>query len=156
MIVFSPIGQGMLTDKYLGGVPEELLGSMLRIDVNSTEPGLLYGIPDDNPFVGDTSGRREEIYAYGFRNPHRITWDPVSNLLIASDIGFHTWEEVNIVRAGANHGWANRSDRNCRIAFILIDGEFAGAVNRVPAPDDLRSNMVRGGAALRSSHETAS
>jgi hypothetical protein len=43
-----------------------------------------------------------------FRNPHRLSWDPVSNTLIANDIGLNSWEEVDIVIKGANHGYAER------------------------------------------------
>jgi hypothetical protein len=69
-------------------------------------------VPRDNPFVA-TPGARKEIWAYGFRNPHRLTWgiDP-SNVrntrLIANSIGLHTWETVNIVHKGANYGYALR------------------------------------------------
>ena len=71
-----------------------------------------YRIPRDNPFVG-VSGARKEIWAYGFRNPHRLTWDvdpanPSGNYLIASTIGLHTWEMVQIVHKGANYGYSER------------------------------------------------
>src|SRR5262249_39759112 len=54
------------------------------------------------------SGLRKEIFAYGFRNCHRISWDPVSNLIVENDIGLHSWEEVNIIHKGVNYGYAER------------------------------------------------
>src|SRR5437879_989217 len=63
--------------------------------------------PKASPFVS-IGNARGEIYAYGFRNPHRLTWDRATNTLIAADIGHGSWEEVNIVRKGGNYGWAER------------------------------------------------
>jgi len=65
------------------------------------------GAQDPNPFVS-VKNARPEIFAYGLRNPHRISWDPAANVLLVSDIGNHSWEEVNIVRKGGNYGWAQR------------------------------------------------
>jgi hypothetical protein len=69
-------------------------------------------VPNDNPFVA-TPGARPEIWAYGFRNPHRLTFAidpqaPANNRLIANSIGLHTWETVNIVHKGANYGYSMR------------------------------------------------
>jgi hypothetical protein len=80
--------------------PKDLLGPNGRYRIPSTGP-------DPNPFVS-ISGARGEIYAYGFRNPQRMSWDPVSNSLIADDIGLHSWEEVDIVTKGSNYGYAER------------------------------------------------
>ena len=70
-----------------------------------------YRIPRDNPFAG-VPGARKEIWAYGFRNPHRLTWDmdPATRTthLIAASIGLSSWESVYIVRRGANYGWPLR------------------------------------------------
>ena len=60
-----------------------------------------------------TPGARKEIWAYGFRNPHRLIWavdpaNPSNNRLIATRIGLHTWETVNIVHKGANYGYSLR------------------------------------------------
>ena len=95
-----------------------LQGKILRItpDISLHPKDLLspngrYRIPstgqDPNPFVS-ISGARGEIYAYGFRNPQRMSWDPVSNSLIADDIGLHSWEEIDIVTKGSNYGYAER------------------------------------------------
>jgi len=80
-----------------------LLGKILRIDVNE----LPYRIPTDNPFVGRENAR-PEIYAYGFRNPWRISFDRISGRLFAGDVGQKNWEEVDIVTRGGNFGWRVR------------------------------------------------
>ena len=85
-----------------------LLGSILRIDVDGGSP---YAIPPDNPFVGSTQGYREEIYAYGLRNPWRISFD--SGSLWAADVGETSYEEVNIVEKGGNYGWDIMEGRHC-------------------------------------------
>ncbi len=78
-----------------------LLGKILRIDVDGPEP---YGIPADNPFVGRAG--RDEIYAYGLRNPWRMTFDAGGgHRLFAADAGQYLWESVKIIVPGGNHGW---------------------------------------------------
>ncbi len=85
-----------------------LLGKMLRIDVNNTEPPLNYAIPDDNPFVG-VVGYREEIWSLGWRNPWRWSFDRVTGDMYIADVGQNAWEEVNVEAAsdtgGRNYGW---------------------------------------------------
>jgi glucose/arabinose dehydrogenase len=82
-----------------------LLGKVLRIDVNSPSQGRNYGIPADNPFVGNTLGYREEVYAYGFRNPWRFSFDQASRKLWVADVGQDQREEIDIVEKGKNYGW---------------------------------------------------
>jgi glucose/arabinose dehydrogenase len=84
---------------------QTLLGSILRIDVDTTIGSQHYGIPPDNPFVGNTHGYREEIYAYGMRNPWRFSFDPVTNWLWVGDVGQNTYEEIDVVEIGGNYGW---------------------------------------------------
>lgn len=83
-----------------------LLGSILRIDPTGAEP---YAIPPDNPFVNDPNAR-DEIWAYGLRNPWRFSFDAVTNDLWIGDVGQNTREEINFVPAGTgagrNYGWA--------------------------------------------------
>ena len=86
-----------------------LLGKMLRIDINS---GLHYAIPVDNPFLGQT-GKRGEIWAYGFRNPWRFSFDVSTNRLFVGDVGQDNWEEVDLARKGANYGWNRMEGRHC-------------------------------------------
>lgn len=96
-----------------------LLGSMLRIDVDSTSPGRPYGIPADNPFLDGraptaaTAGPvPPETFAIGLRNPWRYSFDPAGRLVVA-DVGQNLWEEVDLVPAGANLGWNGREGRHC-------------------------------------------
>ncbi len=81
-----------------------LAGKLLRIDVHVPSPGT-YVIPPDNPFAGNPNGWREEIYAYGFRNPWRFSFDRHTNKIWLGDVGEGMWEEVDIVTKGRNYGW---------------------------------------------------
>ncbi|GAB7095354.1 hypothetical protein JCM30237_25070 [Halolamina litorea] len=110
-------GPGHVQDWYspnAGGngqdVFENLLGDVLRIDVDSESGDQPYGIPEDNPFV-DTSAR-EEIYAYGFRNPYGISFDSAGNCFVA-DAGQNLFEEANVVEAGGNYGWNVKEGTHC-------------------------------------------
>ena len=84
-----------------------LLGSILRIDVDSSSPGLKYGIPEDNPMLGD-EGFRGEIYAYGFRNTWQLSFDTGTGDLWAVDVGQDRYEEIDRITAGGNYGWSLR------------------------------------------------
>jgi hypothetical protein len=94
---------------------DTVVGAILRIDPRSpTESGGMkglgdYTIPPDNPFAADGDPQTfGEIYAYGFRNAHRLSWDLTDGTMFASDIGMNNIEEINIVRAGENYGWMRR------------------------------------------------
>lgn len=84
-----------------------LLGKLLRIDVDNTSNGNNYAIPADNPFFG-SSTLRQEIWAYGLRNPWRFSFDRDTNELWIADVGQSNIEEINMVAptaAGVNYGW---------------------------------------------------
>jgi glucose/arabinose dehydrogenase len=84
--------------------PLNVLGKILRIDPRGdNSANHAYGIPATNPFVGRTGA--DEIYAYGLRNPYRISFDAVSGKLYATDTGQNNVEEVDVIRAGGNYGW---------------------------------------------------
>jgi len=112
-ILFGPDGMLYVAmgDGGSGGDPQghgqntaTLHGNLLRLDVDGGEP---YAVPADNPFVGDPDAR-DEIWAYGLRNPWRISFDPPAGTLYVADVGQNEWEEVNAVSAsepGLNYGW---------------------------------------------------
>jgi glucose/arabinose dehydrogenase len=104
----GPFGNGQNIDT--------VLGSMLRIDVDSEpEPGLEYAIPVDNPFAGATPGA-DEIYAYGMRNPYRFSFDDGkrgNGKLYVADVGQGLFEEVNVVQNGGNYGWVVAEGFHC-------------------------------------------
>jgi len=110
----TPVGH--VQDWYLanaGGngqdVDSNLWGSILRIDINNGTP---YGIPPDNPFVGRPGF--DEIYAYGFRNPYRMSFDMSgSRKLYVGDAGQVLYEEVSIVEKGGNYGWNVKEGTHC-------------------------------------------
>lgn len=112
----NDVGPGHVADWYQaneGGngqdVEDNLLGSILRIDVDQGDP---YGIPRDNPLVGKPG--HDEIWAYGFRNPFRIAFDAGGDhALFAGDVGQELWEEINIIVKGGNYGWNVREGSDC-------------------------------------------
>jgi putative heme-binding domain-containing protein len=81
-----------------------LLAKITRIDVDRQDGALSYAIPADNPFRNDPNAR-PEIWALGFREPWRFSFDPVTGDLWAGDVGQDRVEEATIVRRGENHGW---------------------------------------------------
>jgi len=85
------------------------LGKILRIDINADSG---YIVPKDNPFVGQTDVK-PEIWAYGFRNPWKFSFDPASGQLFAGDVGQDKWEEVDIIKKGANYGWRIVEGTHC-------------------------------------------
>ena len=95
-----------------GQNPSTLLGTILRIDVDSTGEGKPYAIPPDNPFINQ--GRfRPEIYAFGLRNPWRFSFDVQTGTLWTGDVGQNEREEINIIEKGGNYGWNILEGTNC-------------------------------------------
>lgn len=121
LLAFGPDGMlyVALGDGGKGGDPEEngqdpstLLGSLLRIDVDEGDP---YSIPADNPFVGDPGGR-DEIWAFGLRNPWRFAFDREAGILYIADVGQNEREEVNAADAeagGLDYGWNTTEGTAC-------------------------------------------
>jgi glucose/arabinose dehydrogenase len=87
-----------------------LLGKLLRIDVNSTSAGKQYAIPPGNPFASGVGGA-PEIFAYGFRNPWRFSFD--SSRLFVADVGQDAFEEIDLVESGKNYGWRVMEGTHC-------------------------------------------
>jgi glucose/arabinose dehydrogenase len=98
-----------------GQNPATLLGTILRLDVdNGSEDG--YTSPPDNPFVNSSEGGRDEVWAYGLRNPWRFSFDRLTGDLYIADVGQTTWEEVNFQPAGSsgeNYGWNVMEGNHC-------------------------------------------
>jgi glucose/arabinose dehydrogenase len=99
----DPLGNGQNT--------QTLLGKMMRIDVDHTSGSLNYAIPFDNPFVN--GGGLPEIWAIGFRNPWRFSFDRPTGRLFCADVGQDSFEEVDIVTKGANYGWNIMEGDHC-------------------------------------------
>src|SRR5205823_3073057 len=83
-------------------------GKILRIDpLGSNSNNTQYGIPGDNPFATSSTDVKE-IYAFGLRNPYRISFDRSNGTLIAADVGQGAREEVDTITRGGNYGWVFR------------------------------------------------
>ncbi len=88
-----------------GQTVDDLLGAVLRIDVDRRDGDRPYGIPPDNPFV-DLPGARPEIWAYGLRNPWRIGADLETGQIWVGNNGQDQWETVHLIHRGENYGWS--------------------------------------------------
>ncbi|MEF8838939.1 MAG: PQQ-dependent sugar dehydrogenase [Haloarculaceae archaeon] len=124
-------GPGHVGDWYdgVGGgngqdVTENLLGSILRIDVEERDGGQPYGIPDDNPLVGEAG--LDEHFAWGLRNPWGMSFGPEGRFFVA-DVGQNAWEEIDVVEKGGNYGWNVREGTHCydrdECPSVTPDGE---------------------------------
>jgi len=114
----NDVGNGHVSDWYAinaGGngqdIEANLFGNILRLDINNMD-GAAYGIPPDNPFVNKTG--RDEIYAYGLRNPYRMSFDMRgAKELFVGDAGQVLYEEINLVKKGGNYGWNVKEGAHC-------------------------------------------
>ncbi|MEZ5498976.1 MAG: fibronectin type III domain-containing protein [Steroidobacteraceae bacterium] len=146
-IVFSPtdgnlyfgIGDGGGAGDQHGSIgngqnTQTLLGKILRIDISGTNGSVPYRIPAGNPFAGNAacnvngsgSSNCPEIFAWGFRNPWKGSFDRSTGQLWVGDVGQDTWEEVDRVNVGGNYGWrcregASSFNSNCGSAQNLLD-----------------------------------
>jgi glucose/arabinose dehydrogenase len=116
----SSDSDGFLTGQTL----DDLLGGVLRIDVDQADPGRNYGVPKDNPFV-DRPGARPELWAYGLRNPWRLSYDRESGQLWVGNNGQDLWEQAFLIRKGGNYGWS------------LTEGSHVFQANRQSGPDPI-------------------
>ena len=154
-ISFGPDGYlyVALGDGGSGGDPQgngqnrsTLLGKILRIDADRAP----YGIPPDNPFAGNTQGYREEIFAYGLRNPWRFSFDRPTGRLWAGDVGQNKYEEIDIIEAGKNYGWNVMEGKHCYDADVCATGGLTLPVWEYPHSEgqSITGGFVYRGAAL--------
>jgi hypothetical protein len=127
-------GEGGFPNRNLPQQLNNYLGKVLRIQPDDPDGAgpLVYGIPSDNPYASATytnAGAKGEIWAYGFRNPHRLAFDGPSGNLIVNDIGLNSYEEVDIVHKGANYGYS-KIEGNQVLAT-------SGSVNSTALPSSL-------------------
>jgi glucose/arabinose dehydrogenase len=148
MVAFGPDGYLYigLGDGGSGGDPEnraqnpgDLLGKILRIDVNRGDP---YGIPSDNPFASE--GGRPEIYAMGLRNPWRFSFDMDTGDLWAADVGQHKWEEIDLIVRGGNYGWRVKEGRHCYAPALFCENNNLTAPVLEYAHDKGRCSIIGG------------
>lgn len=114
----------------------DLLSSILRLDVDRATGTNGYVVPPDNPFVG-TPGARPEIWAFGFRNPWRMSFDRVTGDLWVGDVGWEEWEMVHRVVRGGNYGWPITEGPNLRVLTDVRPGPgpILPPVHAVPHSD---------------------
>ena len=138
------VGLGHVEDWYAanaGGngqdIQQNLLGNILRVDVDAASP---YSIPPDNPFTATPgcSDGCDEIFAYGLRNPYRMSFDMGgSHQLFVGDAGQELWEEVSIVTRGGNYGWNVKEGTHC---FSTANPDESPA----ECPDEVQSGIRAG------------
>lgn len=152
--LYIGIGDGGST---IGKHPElchkltSLLGTLIRIDpLGRNSKSGQYGIPADNPFVAvnDTAVYRE-IYAYGFRNPHRLAW--YAGRLFCTDVGESNFEEVNVIQKGGDYGWNVRegnygiSSKDLKNVYPVPDTKSDRFISPFLQYDHMDGNAISGG-----------
>ncbi|MFO0811316.1 MAG: PQQ-dependent sugar dehydrogenase [Gemmataceae bacterium] len=105
LYVTSGDGTADSDKNVVGQTTDTLLSKVLRIDVDRPDAGRAYAVPKDNPFVGDARFR-PETWAYGLRNPWRISYDFATDQLWVGNNGQDLWEQAYLVKKGANYGWS--------------------------------------------------
>jgi glucose/arabinose dehydrogenase len=133
----DPLGHGQNLETWMG--------SVLRIDVDKKDGDRNYAIPPDNPFVNHKKAK-PEIFAYGFRNIWRLSFDRKTGALWAADVGQDLWEEIDIVKAGGNYGW---SARESSYGFGNLDSVGSKPIDPVWEYDHQVGKSITGGYVYR-------
>jgi glucose/arabinose dehydrogenase/mono/diheme cytochrome c family protein len=157
-LLFFGVGDGgsvNLKMPELAHSPRSLLGTVLRIDpLGTNAPAGSYGIPADNPFVNSADPlNRPEIWAFGFRNPHRMAWDlSYGKRMIVADIGESNVEEVNLIERGGDYGWnviegPTKVDvlRDAKVNFAATPTDLAAYKMPFGVYDHIDGNAISGG-----------
>jgi glucose/arabinose dehydrogenase len=168
-IAFGPDGYLYVSmgDEGSGGDPDDnaqnplsLYGKMLRLDVDNGgnptfPPNYTYSIPPSNPFVGNP-GFRPEIWALGFRNPYRWSFDRQTGDIFVGDVGQGAWEEIDFLPSGVggqNFGWDDREGAHC---FEPLSGcRTAGLTDPILEYNHGLGCAITGGYRHRKASETA-
>ena len=154
MIAFGPDGMlyagfgdgGASNDRFRNGQdPTTLLGTILRLDVDRRD-GDAYGVPPDNPFVGNEQGWRSEIWAWGLRNPWRFSFDRHTGDLWVGDVGQNRQEEIDLVVRGGNYGWNLQEGFECFGSSTCDDSDLLPPVLQYGRADGI---SVTGGYVYR-------
>ncbi|QBQ56456.1 CHRD domain-containing protein [Nitrosococcus wardiae] len=120
-----------------GQDPSNILGTLIRIDPDGANSANgQYGIPADNPFVGQP-GFLDEIFAYGFRNPFRFSFDSRTGELWIADVGQNDIEEIDVGIAGGNYGWRLKEGSFC----FDPNGNDSGFVFECQ-PEDVPADLI--------------
>ncbi len=140
-----------------------LLGKIIRIDVDKSENGMNYGIPADNPFVGNDEVL-PEIYASGLRNPWRCSFDTGDGKLMCGDVQQNSYEEIDVIEKGGNYGWRAMEGTHCfdyqkpdEHPAVCEKADFIDPVmeynNCTAQPDGCKGISVTGGYVYRGANE---
>lgn len=120
------VGHGCIGN---GADATTILGSVARIDPDGTNSANgAYGIPADNPFVEAGDTRLDEIFAYGLRNPFRMSFDSATGDFYVADVGQREIEEINLVESGGNYGWNDKEGS----FYFVANGNLNGYVTDLP------------------------
>jgi mono/diheme cytochrome c family protein len=138
-LLYVGIGDGGSAEHgypFLCHSTEKMWGTVIRIDpLGRNSDNGNYGIPANNPFAkSENSQTRKEIFAYGFRNPHRITWSKAGQMLV-SNIGHHLVESLYIVTPGSDSGWPVREGK-----FLIDPSQNMRNIYPIPT-DDAKNNF---------------
>jgi glucose/arabinose dehydrogenase len=147
-VVFGPdgflyfaCGDGGVFRSPNGQDTDSLFGKVLRIDVDNGDP---YAIPPTNPFA--SGGGAPEVFAYGFRNPWRFSFDVPTGDLWLGDVGQERWEEIDKVVRGGNYGFAVKEGREC---FLAATCDSTGLIDPIVVHDHTEAYAIIGGVVYR-------